>query len=213
MPTLPLLTPMSGRINRRQFAVRAGRSVLVGLVLVFLPHLYIAAVMAINPLPPLSPPQPVQLNMTPGAPNPALIVPLWGVQAAPPVGEPRKTFAMISQSIVTGFGCNPAYIEFFVVSLGIVLLFMWPVRLMVPRLHDIGLTGRWALMPAPFLLSLILAWADFASCAHLCGPCQPSAFGITAWAAVPLPFIFVAMCLWLALAPGKPGPNRYGPPP
>jgi uncharacterized membrane protein YhaH (DUF805 family) len=72
-------------------------------------------------------------------------------------------------------------------------LFFSAACVLCQRLHDRGRAGWWS---APILLEFCLAW-----------PQPHGAVGIVELAAT------LASGLWLALAPGEPGFNRYGPPP
>jgi len=74
----------------------------------------------------------------------------------------------------------------------LVLLFSG-VSLLSKRLHDRGRSGWWS---APILLAFVVVW--------------PRPAGVADW-------LFAAVLAWaaveLALAPGRPGANRFGPRP
>jgi uncharacterized membrane protein YhaH (DUF805 family) len=72
-------------------------------------------------------------------------------------------------------------------------LFFSAACVLSQRLHDRGRAGWWG---APILLAFCLAW-----------PHPHGAVGVVAFAAT------LASGIWLGLAPGQPGFNRYGPRP
>ena len=87
-------------------------------------------------------------------------------------------------------------------SWGVLVLLYPAVVLHVRRLHDMGRTGWWMLVPAVLTVLAMLIWADRIS------------LGAQLDAAVPLAalVVFIAFALWGCIARGQAETNSFGAP-
>ena len=105
-------------------------------------------------------------------------------------------------------------------ALGLIALFAW-VCLCTKRLHDMGRSGWWqapALALGPVLIVGSALWLGFgAALAALTGgePELAALAGVgVLLVSVGVAFIsMIAFTLWVGVAEGEPGDNRYGQPP
>lgn len=97
----------------------------------------------------------------------------------------------------------------------IVMIYPW-VCLFSKRLHDAGRSG-W-LAAIPFVIGLVagVLAVMMGGAALLTGGADEAAMAAMGGASIVMILSFVAyiaFVLWVGLAKGEPGPNRYGPPP
>ncbi len=120
----------------------------------------------------------------------------------------RRYWIGILASVVAYAGAPPLGLPVRWVRLGIAAV--WILFVAVPRLHDLGLTGWLALIPSGLRTSASLTAIGWRDAFH------PSVdltrrVGVATTLAVGL--VSIAMTVWLGVARGQHGANRFGPDP
>jgi uncharacterized membrane protein YhaH (DUF805 family) len=105
-------------------------------------------------------------------------------------------------------------------ALGLVALFAW-VCLCTKRLHDMGRSGWWQAPPFALSLALVIGsvmWIGVGAALAAIGDGNPEVVALAGVGVLLMSIVvafvsMIAFTLWVGVAEGEPGENRYGEPP
>lgn len=141
----------------------------------------------------------------------------WSKLFFSPDGRIRRSHYWAGWGILFGIGLVLGFIPF--VGQLIALATIWPnICIHSKRLHDMGRTGWWQLLPIGTAIVLIVAVIATVGASAAAGGnfnadnMDPTTAVVIGLSALIYLVVSIGFWIWVGATPGERGPNRFGPP-